>query len=803
MANDNLICSTYFFCSRRRKRRPTMNQKVRQKLLNGCMAAAVALCSTLIPMVANAATPSTASAVTRIGGYDQFETAALIAQKGWTGTSDRVVLSAGMTYNLVDALAAGPLAARLKAPIILTDGGQSLNVFAKAELERLKPKTVYITSGTAVIKPAVIEEIKLLGIPTVVPLGGYDQYETSINIAKEMALQGVNITKVMLAGGWASPADALSVAPIAAAQGIPILTTTQGQLPASVKTYLDSIKATVTESYVIGGTAVVSDVVKDQLPGKVSRYSGITKYDTNVQVLKSFAQDYKNDKVYVANGESLIDALAGVPLAAAEGAPVVLVSQVIDNATREFVKLNMSTDDMVVLGGEAVVSAAGMNALTSVVAYATDNATVGSTDATKPETLTDNVKIAGESVTLKNSKADYSVYVKGNNITLSNLTVKGTVFVDPGKTGSATLDGVTAGNIVILSGAPHSVIVTRSTVTGEIIVSTDGNTHVGLTSVTSKGVTVQKWMVTEKDEFGNIVETGNIEITSGEGNNLGDMTITSNSGTTNDVKLNGKFNTINAKGEGNITITSAVGTAVSSIISNSNALTVAGAGTYSAVVVQEGNRNVALGEGTKVTNITATSNSVILVPPSASIGSLVSTGPTAPAVYGGGPVNGQPTPITPPATVTPPTTVTPPATGSGGETTLTKLSVSSVEALYSGNISPQVNGNHFDFTGITDSVKFTGLKLTTNQPSPKIIITSVLTTGGVNLLSENIRATIESNGVVTTKALLPALDKGGDGISLGSLRAFKGLVFKGWIEKTGFTNSDELTFTIILGDPVN
>jgi len=272
-----------------------MNKRTKHWLLKGCLAAAVALSTTLVPIVTNAAL----SNVTRIGGFDKFETAALMAQKGWAGTSDNVVLSAGMNYNLVDALAAGPLAAKLNAPIILTDGGQSLNSFAKAELQRLKPKKVYLTSGTAVIKPAVIEELKAMGI-TPVPLGGYDQYETSVNIAKELANQGVDISRVVLTGGWASPVDALSISSIAAANEIPILTTTKGQLPASVKTYLDSIKAKVTDSYVIGGTAVVADAVKDQLPGKISRYAGLTKYDTNVQVLKNFAKEYRNDKVFVA-----------------------------------------------------------------------------------------------------------------------------------------------------------------------------------------------------------------------------------------------------------------------------------------------------------------------------------------------------------------------------------------------------------------------------------------------------------------------------------------------------------------------
>ena len=813
-----------------------MSKKTKQKLINGFMAAAFVLSSTLTPLVANAATISDPSSVTRIGGFDKFETAALMAQKGWAGTSDSVVLSAGMNYNLVDALAAGPLAAKLNAPILLTDGGQSLNSFAKAELERLKPKKVYLTSGTAVIKPAVIEELKALGI-TPVLLGGYDQYETSVNIAKELTLQGVNISRVVLAGGWASPADALSVSSIAAAQGMPILTTAQGQLSASVKTYLDSIKAKVTDSYVIGGTAVVADAIKAELPGKVSRYSGLTKYDTNIQVLKNFAKEYKNDKVYIANGESLVDALAGVPLAAANGSPVVLVSQLIDNATREFVKLTMSTDDLVVLGGEAAVSAAGMNALTSVVSYATDNTTVGSTDATQLEVLTDNVQITGKNVTLKNAKADYSVYVKGDNITLSNVTVKGTVFVNPGKTGSATLDGVTAENIVVLSGAPHSVIIKNST-SGQITISSDGNTNIVLTEVTTNGVSVQTAVVYETDQFGNQVKTGTITITSGAGNALGEITITSEAGQTTDVNLSGDFKApITVEGQGATTISAAAGTIVSSVTSNTNSLTLAGAGTYSAVVAQSGTLtaatgtvlpsvtvattsptqtvtlagnigsvtqiegNITLAAGATVTNMTTTSSSTILVPPGSSIGSLVSTGTTAPSVGGGGQVNGQTTPVIPP--VTPPP-VTPPPSGGGG-TTATALTVSSVTALVNSvEISPTTGTYNFGLGSTVDSSKVTGLKLLSNISSPDLVISSIYAKG-VEWITPGytIRATVPSNGIVGVGAILGGFDQGNDGMSLGNLRFIFGngdVVLKGKLNKSGnYTDSSEITVTITLG----
>jgi len=329
-----------------------MRKVFKHKLLIGCLVAIVLLFSILTPIVVNAATPNVATSITRIGGFDQYATAALMAQKGWTGATDNVVLSAGMNYNLVDALAAGPLAAKLKAPILLTDGSQGLNSFAKAELQRLKPKKVYITSGTAVIKSSVIDEIKLMGI-TAVSLGGYDQYETSVNIAEEMIALGANVTKVVVAAGWVAPVDALSVSSIAATQEIPILATTQDRLPPSVQDFLYKLNG-ITDSYVIGGTAVVGNTIVGTLPGTVHRYCGVTKFDTNLEVLKGFADKVHYEKVYVANGETFVDALSGVPLAALTHSPIILSQSEWSNAMTDFLKLK-NLHNVVALGGVVAV----------------------------------------------------------------------------------------------------------------------------------------------------------------------------------------------------------------------------------------------------------------------------------------------------------------------------------------------------------------------------------------------------------------------------------------------------------------
>ncbi|MDA8228429.1 MAG: cell wall-binding repeat-containing protein [Desulfitobacterium hafniense] len=746
-------------------------KRTKQKLLNGCMAVAVALSATLTPVVANAATPDVLNAVTRIGGYDQYATAALMAQKGWAGTSDSVVLSAGMTYSLVDALAAGPLAAKLKAPILLTDNGQTLNASAKAELLRLKPKKVYITSGTAVIKQSVLNEIIAMGI-TPVQLGGYDQYETSVNIAKEMANQGVNISKVVIAAGWLSPSDALSVAPIAAAQGMPILTTTQGQLPASVKTYLDSINDKVTDSYVVGGTAVVSDAVKGQLKGNVKRYSGLSKYDTNVQILKGFARQYKNDKVYVANGETLVDALAVVPLAAASGSPVVLVNQQLDNVTKDFVKLNLSTNDMVAVGGEFVVPSAGMNALTSAVSYSTDDETVGSTDKTTPAVLTDNVLLTGDNITLQNAKANYSVYVKGDNITLNNLTVSGTVFVDPGEKGTATLDGVTAANIVILSGAADSIHI-KNTTAGVLTVDSDSNVRVEASGTTTIDDTVVRTYA----------------ILDANGGSMGTVTITSAPGQDPVVELRGTF-TEPVVVESQVTLKAAADAVVPSVVINTENIDqkVTLEGSFKSVDVQSQGK-LDLAANTVVESMKVEAKADITIPSSSSIGKLQS-GSTGTVVSGGGKVNGEnttSTPSTPPKT---PSTGGSGGSGGSGDTTSTEIvEFSILDGADDGIADDTVNGTSgsADLTGLANTQMVGAIDITASPADSTLELTSLVSPGTGTVSFSN--KSFSLSNPITMSDLLPAI-KNGD-VSLGTLRDLFGssVTFRGTLSKSGYSDS--------------
>jgi len=292
----------------------------------------------LIPFNVFAAAPTT----TRIAGVTAEQTAVKIAdQTGYTGTA---VLASSTSYGMVDALTAGPLAASLKAPILLTGAGNTLDAATKAELKKLEVKKVYVTSGTAVIKQGVIDELKAMGIE-VEALGGYDRAETSVNIAKKMT----GVTKVAIAN---TVPDALSIAAVASAANQAILLTDKDALPASVASYLST--AGITSSDVIGGTGVISDAVVAGLPG-AERHYGMTAYDTNNQVIQDFAASLEFDNVYVANGVTGIDALAGAPLAAQTNSAIVLTDGKTVPAAAAFTHGKNATAVVTALGGEAVV----------------------------------------------------------------------------------------------------------------------------------------------------------------------------------------------------------------------------------------------------------------------------------------------------------------------------------------------------------------------------------------------------------------------------------------------------------------
>ncbi|MFV9510492.1 cell wall-binding repeat-containing protein [Tepidibacillus sp. LV47] len=277
----------------------------------------------------------------RLAGKDRFETAVNISKKGWV-TSDTVVLA--NYIKEADALAAAPLAYKVNGPILLTES-ETLTPTTKTEIQRLKAKKAIIVGGTGVISTDVKDQLEAMGLQ-VTRWGGIDRYDTAYQIARQLG----NTDTAIIANGSKFP-DALAIAPYAASKGYPILLVEKDKIP--VKTY-EALKAiNIQKTIIVGGTGVVSDRVKNQLPPP-ERIAGNDRFETATQIIKQLNQN--TDQVYVANGLKYADALTGSVLAAKNNAPLLLTYQ---NQLPEVIRkivIEKNILNFTILGGTGAVS---------------------------------------------------------------------------------------------------------------------------------------------------------------------------------------------------------------------------------------------------------------------------------------------------------------------------------------------------------------------------------------------------------------------------------------------------------------
>lgn len=288
----------------------------------------------------------------RVQGIDRFGTSVALSQRGWQTSRWVVVASA---RNWPDALVAGPLAAALGAPVLLTEPG-SLPGEVAAEVTRLGASDAIVVGGTAAVGDAVLAGLVSAGVPSgnVERIGGKDRYATAALVADRIAKIRGEARAVVVATGERYP-DALAVSGFAGASGMPVLLTRASVLPpATVRALAD---LDVIQTLVVGGTGAVCANVCDALPYP-TRIGGTDRYDTARRIAEyAFANGFTYDTVIVAVGTSFADALCAGPYAASIGAPVVLTSgKSLSKAADEFFNSHCSSvKSILVIGGPGAI----------------------------------------------------------------------------------------------------------------------------------------------------------------------------------------------------------------------------------------------------------------------------------------------------------------------------------------------------------------------------------------------------------------------------------------------------------------
>jgi len=274
---------------------------------------------------------------------DRFLTAVAISQTGWQ-TSDYAVLVRG--DNFADALSAAPLAHRYGGPVLLTKPDK-ISAETLAELKRLGVKQIFIVGGPAAVSPSIDAELKARGI-AVERIYGIDRYETAVKVAEKLG----SVQSVFLATGTDFP-DAVAASAVAAKLSIPILLTNKDNLPASIEKYLKDHP--VKQSYILGGISVISTAIEKVLPAAV-RLAGKDRYETNLAILKHFADSLDWESIYLATGNVFADGLTGGVLAAKTSSPLILTGQTLSADITDYLKTRLLSSGKVWgLGGEKAV----------------------------------------------------------------------------------------------------------------------------------------------------------------------------------------------------------------------------------------------------------------------------------------------------------------------------------------------------------------------------------------------------------------------------------------------------------------
>ena len=320
-------------------------------------------------------------------GTHRYNTSVALAERYYqqAGNVSTVIIASGETQ--VDAVAAAGLAGYRNAPVLLTRGNRLPHNVARY-IDRHNVTRVFVIGGTAVIPDDIVTAIEGLGAaPKVERLFGDDRYATAAAVAGAL---GGNPTwcgssqsaAILVNGGDAGLADAVTVGPLAYELGLPVLMTNADELPESTVAFL---KAEKTERVVIiGGMSSVSPEVIEELVEEVGvvttrRISGANAAATSVAIAREMLDanrcgsviEVDRSRVALVNRDATADGITAGPVLGqgfgGGAVPILLVDDGLPAAVSDYLAStpevlggNKTHLSIVAIGGSAVVSSSVM-----------------------------------------------------------------------------------------------------------------------------------------------------------------------------------------------------------------------------------------------------------------------------------------------------------------------------------------------------------------------------------------------------------------------------------------------------------
>lgn len=262
---------------------------------------------------------SAAASIPRYYGTDRVQTA-LAVERQFPSSVPAVVLAT--TANYADALACGPLAARWRAPLLLTPS-TGLDSSVASAMRSAVPLgvPVFLCGGTGALSVDVETMVRGLGYTQIYRFAGRDRAETASLVAQASRnSQGVYNHQVMVIADGQNYEEALIGAYIAGSQNGVLLLSNGSQLPDSTRAFLNQF--TNLPLYAVGRLA--SQAVSGyRITQTFDQPAGVV--NTAVEVAQKFCGNCAT--VVVVSRADWPDAMAAVPYAVMRGGSVVFTER--------------------------------------------------------------------------------------------------------------------------------------------------------------------------------------------------------------------------------------------------------------------------------------------------------------------------------------------------------------------------------------------------------------------------------------------------------------------------------------------
>lgn len=255
---------------------------------------------------------------TRLSGSDRYATGrAVLGMESVSGGT--VFVTQGKTF--ADALPAGAAANAAGSALVLVEPN-SIPGSSQAALDSIAPDRIVIVGGTAAVSESVESALRTR-YGDVVRVSGGSRYTTATAVSQYQYPSGASAVIVATGDGFI---DALAAAPLSAYKNAPLLLVPKTTVPPEVVAEIQRL--TPTEIFVIGGTAVVSNQVQQQLTSSnptanVTRIAGSDRYATAREIARYLPED--PDRLIAVTAYNFPDALAAGSVSRTN--PLILIDQ--------------------------------------------------------------------------------------------------------------------------------------------------------------------------------------------------------------------------------------------------------------------------------------------------------------------------------------------------------------------------------------------------------------------------------------------------------------------------------------------